>query len=444
MTITYQQALDYIYSFVDYEMQARPRDAANYDLRRMDEILERVGNPHLKAKTVHIAGTKGKGSTAALITSALMAAGYSTGLFTSPHLHTFNERIRANGELISDDDVVKLVEQLQPEVTAVNDKATYGKLTTFEIMTAMGFLYFEMKNVDFQVVEVGLGGRLDATNVVKPDVCVLTTIGFDHMEVLGHTLTAIAGEKAGIIKPGVTVVSSQQLDEPDKVFEAACKKNYAPLIKVGRDVIWESLTYDYSGQTFRVKGRKDTYNLSIPLIGDHQLNNATTAVAALEVLADQGYHISKDNIVDGLASVNWPGRLQILCRKPLIVVDGAHTIDSARRVRESIEKYFTFDQAVLIIGSSSDKDITGIVGELAPVFHKVVVTRSIHPRAMPADRIVEEFHRRGVEGRSAADITAAMTLALEIAGENDLICATGSLFIAAGIMEEAEKRGLTG
>jgi dihydrofolate synthase/folylpolyglutamate synthase len=197
----YQQALDYIYSFVDYEREPRLRDATLYDLRRMDELLARLGNPHLKTKSIHIAGTKGKGSVAAMIASSLTASGYVTGLYTSPHLITFNERIRVNDELIPDDEVVALVDRLKPEVTAVNEKATYGLLTTFEIITVLGFAYFAQKAADFQVIEVGLGGRLDATNVIKPEVAVITSISFDHMEVLGHTLREIATEKAGIIKP---------------------------------------------------------------------------------------------------------------------------------------------------------------------------------------------------------------------------------------------------
>lgn len=438
----YQQALDYIYSFVDYETVPRPRDPVHYDLRRMDELLERVGNPHLKAKTVHVAGTKGKGSTASMIASVLMASGYATGLYTSPHLHTFNERIRVDEELISDEDVTALVNRLEPEVTAVNERARYGTLTTFEIITVLGFMYFEQRKTDFQVIEVGLGGRLDATNVVKPGVCVITKIGFDHMEVLGHTITAIAAEKAGIIKPESSVVSSMQVEEADRVIEQKCRENNASLIKAGRDVTWESLEYNLSGQSFRVHGTRGSYELSIPLIGDHQLGNAATAVAALEVLAGKGYRIPPEAVRQGMAEVRWPGRMQVLSRNPLVVVDGAHTPESARIMREAVEKYFRFTDAVLIIGSSSDKDIAGITGELAPLFKKVVVTRSIHPRSMPADRIISEFRRRGVEGVVAEDISAAFSLALSMAGKNDLVCATGSLFIAAGIIEEVEKLGL--
>ncbi|MFC1947113.1 bifunctional folylpolyglutamate synthase/dihydrofolate synthase [Chloroflexota bacterium] len=443
MDFTYQQALDYLYSFVDYESMPRPRDAEHYDLRRMDELLERLGNPHLKARTVHIAGTKGKGSVAAMIASVLTKSGYRTGLYTSPHLHTFNERIRVNGDLITDEEVTALVQQIQPAEEAVNKKATYGKLTTFELITVLGFMYFDLKNVDFQVIEVGLGGRLDATNVVQADVSVITTIGFDHMEVLGNTLTEIAAEKAGIIRQAGIVVSSSQVYEVEKVISRVCAEKNAKLIKVGSDVTFQSQAYNVDSQKFKVNGRRDTYELTIPLIGDHQLLNAATAVATLEVQAEKGFNVTKESIREGLAGVNWPGRLQLLSKKPLLVVDGAHTPESARKMRESLEKYFSFDKAVLIIGSSSDKDISGIVRELASLFKKAVITRSIHPRSMPADNIVKEFRSRGVETTEVEDFSEALPVALSLAGENDLVCATGSLFIVAGVIEEAEKLGLS-
>ena len=198
---SYQQALDYLCSFVDYETMHLPRSAVNYDLRRVEELLFRLGNPHLAARSVHVAGTKGKGSVAAMVAAVLTASGYTTGLYTSPHLNDLRERIRVNGELITEEELIALVERLKSEVEAVSEKATYGQLTTFELLTALGFAHFKQKGVDFQVVEVGLGGRLDATNVIQPEVCIITSISFDHTEVLGSSLTEIASEKAGIIKP---------------------------------------------------------------------------------------------------------------------------------------------------------------------------------------------------------------------------------------------------
>jgi len=439
----YQQALDYIYSLIDYERVPRPRDAANYDLRRMEELLGRLDNPHLKARTVHIAGSKGKGSVAAMITSALTASGYTTGLFTSPHLHTFNERIRVDGELISAAELVSLVARLKPEVEAVNRKATYGRLTTFELITTLGFAYFELKGVDFQVIEVGLGGRLDATNVVQPEVCIITSISFDHTEVLGNTLAEIATEKAGIIKPNSIVVASPHIDEVAQIIEQTCLACPAELVRVGSDVTWQSLGFDSSRQSLRVQGRLANYELSIPLLGQHQLENAATAVAALEVLAEKGFHISGDSITKGLAQVSWPGRLQVLSRRPLIVVDGAHNPDSARKLKQSLEQYFDFDRAILIIGTSSDKDLAGIVSELVPLFDKVIATHSIHPRAMPTASVVAELSRHGVAAAATEDISIALPLALTLAGEKDLICVTGSLFVVAGAIEQAGKLCLT-
>ena len=443
MTIHYQQALDYIYSFIDYEREPGPRDRARYDLRRVDELLARLGNPHLKAKTVHIAGTKGKGSVAVMMASALTASGYTTGLYTSPHLHTFNERIRVDGNLISDKEIVALVEKLKPKVEAVNEKATYGQLTTFELITALGFAHFKRKGVDFQVIEVGLGGRLDATNVVQPKLCIITSISFDHMEVLGNTLAEIAAEKAGIIKPNSIVVTSPQVDEVDKIIEGASLGCNAELVRVGSDITWQSFGFDTSRQSLRVKGRLGSYELSIPLLGQHQLNNATTAVAALEVLAEKGFHISRDSITNGLAQVVWPGRLQVLSHRPLLVVDGAHIPDSARKLKKSLEQYFDFDKAILIIGVSSDKDIAGIISELVTLFDKVIATHSIHPRAMPTASIMAELSRQGVEAQATEDISIALPLALSLAGEKDLICVTGSLFVVAGAIEQAKALCLT-
>ncbi len=444
MDSRYQQALDYIYSFVDYEREARPRDAAHYDLRRMDELLARLGNPHLQARTVHIAGTKGKGSVAAMIASVLTTAGYKTGLYTSPHLNSFNERIRVDDRLISDDELVALVDRLRPEVESVNERATYGLLTTFEIATALGFAYFALKKVDFHVIEVGLGGRLDATNVVRPEVSIITSLSFDHTEVLGNTLTEIATEKAGIIKRDGTVVTAPQAEEADRVIEQTCARCRAELVRVGGDVTWQSLGFDAGHQSFCVKGRRGNYKLSIPLLGQYQLENATTAVAALEVLQEKGILITEDNIVQGLAKVNWPGRLQVLSRQPLLVIDGAHNPYSASKLKEAIKQYFTYDRAILVFGASFDKDIAGIVAELAPLFAKVIITRSIHPRAVSPEPLVAEFKRHGIEARVTENVAAALPLALSLAGKKDLICVTGSLFVVGETMEQVTTLHLGG
>jgi len=395
-----------------------------------------VGNPHLKARTVHIAGSKGKGSVAAMVASVLTAAGYSTGLFTSPHLHVINERMRIDGTLVSDEELVTLLDCLRPEIEAVNEAATYGQLTTFEILTALGFCYFDRKHVDFQVMEVGLGGRLDATNVVQPEVCVIASISLEHTDVLGNTLAEIATEKAGIIKPGCRVVSSPQVDEVERVIVAVCQEKEVELVRVGSDVTWHNPRLESDRQLFRVDGRLGSYELVIPLLGKYQLDNATCAVAALELLEEQNPQVTAESITKGLASVRWEGRLQVLNRHPLVVVDGAHNVDSAQKLKQSLEQYFEFDRAILIIGFSADKNVASIITELVPLFDEVFVTRSIHPRAMATAQIAAEFVRQGITVRETDDISIALPLALELAGDNDIICVTGSLFVVAGAIEQ--------
>ncbi|HEY92239.1 MAG TPA: bifunctional folylpolyglutamate synthase/dihydrofolate synthase [Dehalococcoidia bacterium] len=451
--MNYQQALDYILSYPDYEKMPMPHEAANYDLRRVDELLARLGNPQLRARSVHITGTNGKGSVAAMIASVLNAAGYITGLYTSPHLNDLRERMRIGKELISREEYVALVEKLKPEAEAVNQKANYGELTTFELLTTLAFAYFELKNVYFQVLEVGMGGKFDATNVINPEVCIITPISFDHMEVLGNSMVEIAAEKAGIIKLGSVVVTSPQPDEVAQVIDETCLKCGAGLVRVGRDVIWQSLGFDLNRQLFQVRGILGNYELSIPLLGYYQLENAATAVAALEVLARSGFNISRDNITDGLAQVSWPGRFQILSRHPLLVVDGAMNIEGARRLKESLVQYFgssirlegrgSFNkqasQAILVIGTSWDKDVAGIVSELAPLFDKVIATRSHHPRAMTPEAVATEFTKHGVETQVVEDVDQAVSSVLALAGESDLICVTGSLFVVAEAIEQVNR-----
>jgi dihydrofolate synthase/folylpolyglutamate synthase len=256
---------------------------------------------------------------------------------------------------------------------------------------------------------------------------------------LGTTLAEIAAEKCGIIKPAGTVVSSPQPPEATKVISQTCRQQGAKLIIVGKDITWEGLGFDLDGQRLRVQGRRDSYELSIPLLGEHQLVNAAAAVAALEVLADKGFNITKESVTKGLKLVSWPGRLQVLSRHPLVVVDGAHNIDAARRLAQSIEQYFNFERAMLVIGASEDKDIAGIVSELYSLFNRVIVTRSRHPRAMAPASLAAEFARHGVEAQVAEDVSSALSRALALAGAKDLVCVAGSLFVVGEAMEQAAK-----
>jgi len=428
--MNYAAALDFLLSRTDYERWPGYNYASRFDLRRTEDLLQRLGNPHLSAKAVHIAGSKGKGSTSAMIAAGLQAAGYKTGLYTSPHLVTLRERIQVDGKPILKRELESVVSGMRPHVEAVDREGTYGELSTFELLTAAAFVYFQQSKVDFQVLETGLGGRLDATNVVTPEVCVITSISLDHTEVLGDTIAKIAAEKAGIIKPGRPVVSSPQPEEAAEVIRETCKKKGARLISVGSEVIWRKLDSDLSGQSLEVQGLKGSYRITIPLLGAHQLQNAAAAVATLEVLG-----LPRKSIEAGLAKTNWPGRLQILRRRPLLVVDGAHNRDSASKLKEALKEYFHFDHLILIIGTSADKDVSGIVEELAPVADSVIVTRSRHPRATKPEVLVGEFARVGVKAEVAEDITRAVAKALKRAGRKDLICATGSLFLVGEMIE---------
>lgn len=441
----YRQAEDYLLSFTDYEkIPGIAYTSANYDLRRMEKLLQPLGNPHLGAKTVHIAGTKGKGSAAAMISQTLIAAGYKTGLFTSPHLHTLRERIRINGTFISEAEFAALVTELKPIVERVNREAAYGELTTFEILTAVVFAYFNKKHVDLQVLEVGLGGRLDATNVAKGDVCVITSLSLDHTEILGNTIAKIAAEKAGIIKPGCIVVSAPQAKEAARVIQQLCRKKGAKLVQVGKDITWRKKSGDLQQQTLTVLSDNVSYDLTIPLLGDHQLENATTAVAALEALASLGVKISPDKIRQGLSQVIWPGRLQILRREPMVVIDGAHNAYSMNKLVEAVKRYFDYDRCLVIFGTSCDKDISGMARELKQLGEHIIITSSTHPRAASTSLLFSEFARLGFEVNMAENVPDALAQALALTEKTGLIVVTGSLFVVAEAIDYGGKTGTAG
>jgi dihydrofolate synthase/folylpolyglutamate synthase len=431
--MNYQQALEYLLRFADYERL--PRSGIVWDLRRIERLLERLNNPQYHALTVHVAGTKGKGSTAAMVAAILKSAGYRTGLYTSPHLLSFTERIQVDGRPIAEADWAGLTGQLRPHVEAENKIGDLGELTTFEILTAMAFLHFRQVKADYQVVEVGLGGRLDATNVVRPQACVMTSISYDHTDVLGNTLAKIAGEKAGIIKTGAPVVSAPQFPEAMAVIERVCREKDVRLIKVGEDVTWEKGEFDVEGQYFQVKGQRQEYDLWIPLLGEHQLENAATALAAVELLIEMGAQITAEDIAQGLAEVRWPGRLQVLGKEPWVIVDGAHNAYSMQRLGEAIDHYFKYEKAKLILGFGGDKDIAGMAAEAAKITGDIILVASRHPRAVKANVLTAEFQKQGITPRVAATVKDAIHLALEEAGDNDLIAAAGSIFVIAEVME---------
>lgn len=428
--MNYQESIDFIFGHTNYEaVLHKPHIEGNYDLRRVYQLLERLGNPHLQARSLHITGTNGKGSTSTMLASVLTAAGYKTGLFTSPHLITMRERFMVNGRMISEEEVAGLMTRLKPEIEAVNAEATFGRLTVFEILTTLCFVWFAEQGCDFQVMEVGMGGRFDATNVIQPEVCLLTSISLDHTEVLGNTIAKIAFEKCGIIKPGCVVVSHPQTPEADKVIQEACRQKQVKLIQIGRDVKSCSQSYNLHNQSLTVKGRLADYIVTIPLLGHHQLDNAAAAVAALEVLSERGFAIKKDAIAEGLAKVEFPGRLQIVRQKPLIVLDGGHNPEAANKLKDALKLYFKPARSILVIGMSADKDMAAVVNILSPVFDQVIATRANNPRSARPGLLAGFFKAQGKSTATCENIHQALAQAGQMAGENDLICVTGSLFV---------------
>ena len=438
--MNYIQAEEYIHSFIDYEMlPGIPYASRGYGLKHIEEVLERLGNPHLAAKTVHVAGTKGKGSTAAMIAQVLSTSGYKTGLYTSPHLHNLRERIRMDGNLISLTEFAALVAELKPYLETMKHEPSCRRLTFFEVLTVLAFVYFRQERADFQVLEVGLGGRLDATNVVKPEACVITPISLEHTQILGDSLEKIACEKAGIIKPGCWVILSPQQREVAPIIRDICRRREARLVQVGEDITWRKLTSDFHKQSFVVQSKMGARCFTIPLLGDYQIENAATAVATLELLDSLGCAISTKDIAQGLARVEWPGRFQILSYNPITLVDGAHNVASVKRLVENIKEYFNYDKLFFIIGASCDKNISGIVKELTFLSPQVVVTRSSHPRAASPLDLAAEFAKGGIKPKITNAVGQALSQTLPLAREGDLICITGSLFVVAEALDYMER-----
>jgi dihydrofolate synthase/folylpolyglutamate synthase len=403
----------------------------------MEVLLERLGNPQHQVPAVHIAGTKGKGSTAALCDSTLHAAGLKTGFYSSPHLHTFRERIRRDSEPISQQKFASLVELLWPLHEELKDDPNVGPLTLFEFLTGMAFQCFGEDNTDVQVIEVGLGGRLDATNVLDAGVCVVTSISLDHTAVLGGTIGEIAADKAGIIKPGATVVVAPQPPEALAQILSACQDKEAAPILVGRDVTWEESGCDNDGQRFTVRGLNSEYHLQMPLLGSYQLENAALAVAALEALSSQGIQVPANAMEIGFGRVSWPCRMEVLSRSPLLVADGAHNVYSVESLLDSLPKYLEYDRLILVAGFSRDKDVRGMAHALLKKADVIYATASRHPRSLTPAEVSYLFSDSREIVSEAPTPAEALKMALDTAGDKDLVLATGSLFLTAEVRESA-------
>ncbi|MBN1563129.1 MAG: bifunctional folylpolyglutamate synthase/dihydrofolate synthase [Anaerolineae bacterium] len=424
---SYSEALDYLYSFINWEVERHVRYAPEVmTMDRPRQVLAALGNPHENYPVIHVTGTKGKGSVGAMCASALRAAGLRTGLYSSPHLQDFRERFRINNLLISQDDFTALVNEMRPVIDTVPD------ITWFEITTALAFLYFAQQNVDAAVIEVGLGGRLDATNVVTPVVSVITSLSYDHTHLLGDSLASIAREKGGIIKPGVPVVSAPQPAEAlDVLTEIAAERN-APLTLVGRDCLF-TLQSSTLARTEFLAGPAGQLAESYctKLTGEHQAINATVALAALDHARQAGVAITPEAIRAGFAEVDWPGRLEVVPYQPTLVLDAAHNGASARRLRAALDELFPQRPLVLIFGASADKDVSGMFKELLPIVDHLIVTQAIHPRAFAPDELAALARQQAYPGSidQIPVVDQALDRATELAGDKGMICTTGSLFI---------------
>jgi dihydrofolate synthase/folylpolyglutamate synthase len=439
---TFKDALDYLYSFADYSKKRTYRYSAEvFDLQRVRELLHALGDPQKQFASFHIAGTKGKGSVSALIASTLDAAGYRTGLYTSPHLQRFTERICIGDAEIPEQDVADLVFAIREKAEGITG------LTTYEWITALGFLYFAQQEVDLAVVEVGLGGRLDATNVLEPLVVVITSLSYDHMHLLGDSLSDIAREKGGIIKPDIPVVLAPQQYEAERVVEDIAQELNAHLVRVGQDWLYAPGTHDLHRQNLFIwpadeQSLMDAYvesggmeewvppRFEIPLLGYHQVINATVAYASLQVAKDQGLKVEDEAIREGFRSVDWPGRFQILSESPAVVIDCAHNRDSALKLRIALDDYFPGQLVTLVFGASTDKDIVGMFTDLLPRISRLIVTQAEHPRAADLDSLADLAHGFALRVETITPVAKALEHAISIARPGEVVVVAGSLFVA--------------
>jgi dihydrofolate synthase/folylpolyglutamate synthase len=440
--MNYKEALAFLLALPDWERDTGARPAREeLLLERPTALLAALGNPQTRYRSVLIAGTKGKGSTAAMLESILRAARYKTGLYTSPHLHTYRERIRVNGALILEDDFARGVGELAPllrELLLAHPE--FEAFTTFEVMTTLALEHFARAEIDVAVLEVGLGGRLDATNVVNADVALITPISFDHTAVLGNRLPKIAAEKAGIIKPQQIVLSARQAPEAMAVIERAAREKNATLGAAEREWLWLGQHADFMvagaphAGLWREHWRVD--NLQVPLRGVHQLANAALAVAAAKTAAEHwGLEIGEDQMRAGLAATQWAGRLEILQEReaahPLIVTDGAHNGDSAEKLAAALQFHFTFEKLFLIFGALRDKELDALLAPFVPLTTHAWTIATSHPRSRDAESLAQALNAHGIPADAARDMRAALTAACANASPRDLICITGSLTTAA-------------
>ena len=437
----YDDATAFLLEFTDYEKVTKYKyDIATFNLDRVTDLMAALGNPHRAFRSVHVAGTKGKGSTATMVQAILTAAGFRTGLFTSPHLSRLEERMTVDGEMIPEAEFVETVNELVPYTAGARKERPNESPTFFELVTAAGFRHFARRKVDVAVVEVGMGGRLDATNVLLPEVCAITRVDLDHVERLGSTLKKIAWEKAGIIKPGVPVVCAPQDAEALASIEAVARERGSALTLVGREYhvgdAHTAIASDGPRTRFDLFGPDREYrDLDLPLLGRHQALNAATAVAVIETLAHQcDLRVGEGAIRDGLASARLPARLEVFPGEPTILLDTAHNPASILVLCDVATTVFQGRRMVLVMGVSRDKDAQGMLKRILPYAKAAIFTRSDSPRAEDPETLAELA--RGISDvtiQTDPDPRSALVRAGRLANACDLICVTGSFYLAGNL-----------
>ena len=400
-------------------------------------LCAQLGNPQSDIPSVHIAGTKGKGTTAAMITAILGSSGYKVGLVTSPHLHSLTERIRIGSEPISKSDFTNLVNQIWPVVLETGQNSQYGGVTWFEFMVSAAFHFFRESDVDFQVVETGLGGRLDATNILLPIISVITSISLDHVNILGDTLTKIASEKAGIIKDKIPVVISPQRGESMNVMTGIAADCNAPVKKVSDNYSVVIKNKDLSGQYLQVKSPLRNYEFKLPLLGIHQTENALAAICAIETIKELGYPIDEDSVETGLSKVCWPGRFEVLKTSgPTLIVDGAHNPYSMERLVDTVNDHMDNSKVIVVFGATGGHDLGNMLEPLKLMDPVLIPVSSRHPKSIESAIVgTASSNCDIVTTKAFGSVSEGLDHAFNLAGQNDLILGTGSLSVAAEVSE---------
>ena len=403
-------------------------------LGRTQELLEKMGNPEKKLKFVHIAGTNGKGSTAAMTASILSKAGYRTGLYTSPYIYRFHERIQVDGVEISDEDLTEITEYVKPLADSMAQSPT-----EFELVCCIAFEYFYRKKCDIVVLEVGMGGAWDATNVIEvPEVAVITNIGLDHTEYLGDTVEKIAETKSGIFKPHGHAVVYRSTPSVEAVYERVCAERDVSLRKADFDgLVLKAHTLE--GQVFDCGSRK---NLVLPLLGDHQLHNASVVLSIADTLIGEGWQISEQNIYDGVRDVRWPGRFDIVCRKPLFIIDGGHNPQCIEALVKNIRDYLAGKKVIALTGVLADKDYADMYKPVMPLVDRFVCITPPNPRKLEAEQLARYLRQAGAQAQASESILDGVKKAMELAGEDGVVLCFGSLYSIGGIRDALKDLGV--